>query len=93
MTRYKDANPIRVRPCAAWLIYLNGRDKPARLMLTAPEMTIEEVVRILKVHRVAKRFAVQQVDVGEFNLDHDGPTIDSYSSDGRKVTDLLEVVI
>lgn len=86
---YKDVIPIRLRPSLCWLVEFN--DKKKYILITSTSFSIEEIVSYIKVHYgVNKKFTVQQIDVGEFQI---SDFKDLYSSDGRKVDNNLNIVV
>jgi len=85
---YKNVRPIKPRLCTIWLIEFEDKEK--RILAVSPELTAEHIINFIKTHNNKRKFTVESVDVGEFKIQE---TINSYSSDSRKVTQDMEVTI
>lgn len=87
--KYEDVTPVSLRPVGAWQVELTTPQEN-RLLITSPSMPIEEVVGLVRVHHPNRDFTVRQIWAGEFVIDS---VEHSYSADGRKVTQSLEVTL
>jgi hypothetical protein len=85
---YSDCIPIRGRICTAWLVKFKDCTK---LLLWASDAKIEQVVQYINLHYSNNSFCVQEIDVGDFNLDSANPSSNYYSSDGRTVNQDLQM--
>ncbi len=94
--KYSKSAPLRTSPCLAWLIeYLPAGRRD--ILLTSPEMTVEEVVKMIKIH-TKDHFTVANLTVGAYMLlskqgqkfakrSLDDGFYNVYLSDARKVDD------
>lgn len=92
--KYGEVVPIRSRPAGVWLVQFEFPGSQAietkQILVVDKEMTPEEVVQIVRTHHPNRRFTILQIWVGEFEVSR---VENSYSADGRRVTQDLEVIL
>ena len=86
-TKYGDCYPLRTKPCLAWEVAFE--DGSFQLELTCPEMTVEEVIAMVKVHNSGRKFNIKAITVGEYKIQE---RTNTYCVDGRRINQNLDMI-
>ena len=88
---YENCVVIRTSVSVSWLIkFGDGRQK---LLIVDKGLTVLNIIDMIKVRNPNKKFSIQTITVGEFNLDRKVPTDHSFCLDGRSVNQDMDVKI
>lgn len=90
--KYKDCVPISESICKVFLVKSKNDPRFPKLFALDKSFTIDKVVEMLNNHGY-KNFTIQNIDVGEFNLDNINPVTNSFSLDGRELNQDMDLVI
>ena len=82
---------MKTNIATAWEIKF--KDGKHKLLIVDKNLKVPDIINMIKIRNLNKRFTIQNTTIGEFNLDRKTPVQYSFSTDGRKITQELKVEI